>query len=161
MANTSTIFRGLLMNLHLSGEPASLRRYSIVNHEMQMASIKANVGSSMVLLLWWSLTLNSGMVLRHMARVDNNTKITDTKEMICTQYFRKSFFLNVLYLCWKRRVWIFKQIPETFLISGTISFTKVFEVIIYFLDFCVFLNLTDNMFFSHTVLPLTTRLESW
>ena len=69
------------MKVHLSGAPASLRRYSTVNQEMQTASMRANIGFSTVLWPWLSLTLNSGIVLRHMASVERITSITETREI--------------------------------------------------------------------------------
>ena len=80
------MLRGRLMKVHLSGAPASLRRYSTVNQEMQTASMRANIGFSTVLWPWLSLTLNSGIVLRHMASVERITSITETREITWNDY---------------------------------------------------------------------------
>ena len=69
------------MKFALAGAPASLNRYSTVNQEMQTASMRANKGFSTVLWPWLSFTLNSGIVLRHIATVEMITSITDTSEM--------------------------------------------------------------------------------
>ena len=62
--------------------PANLSRYSMVNQEMQTASIRANfglsMGSSLMLRAWID-----GMVLRVIPTVDTTTNAMDITDMTC------------------------------------------------------------------------------
>ena len=61
--------------------PANLSKYSMVNQEIQNASIRANIGFSSVCLPSSSRILNSGIVLRHIPTVEMRTNVMENSDM--------------------------------------------------------------------------------
>ena len=85
MARTSTMFIPSFRKAHLSGEPASLMKYSRVNQAMQTVSIMAKVGLSMVLPMP-SLYWRTSRVLIVIPTMETATNIVDKTEMICQKF---------------------------------------------------------------------------
>ena len=80
MARTSTIFIPSLRNAILSGDPASLMKYSRVNQAIHTVSIMASVGLSIVFPCW-SLYWRISSVLIVIPTIDTATKMVDMTDM--------------------------------------------------------------------------------